>query len=81
MDNLHWIIAVLGGITLIGVFVRMQGGFGHLICAQSASYLLAQLLRYLHSKMQGLSLQQWVFSGPLLAICLVSKTKSESGHA
>ncbi len=28
MDNLHWIIAVLGGITLIGVFVRMQGGFG-----------------------------------------------------
>lgn len=28
MDQLQWIIAGLGGITLIGVFIRMQGGFG-----------------------------------------------------
>jgi hypothetical protein len=27
-QQLLWIIAALGGITLIGVFWRMQGGFG-----------------------------------------------------
>lgn len=28
MEYLHWIIAGLGAIALIGVFSRMQGGFG-----------------------------------------------------
>lgn len=28
MENTHWIIAALGGITIIGVFWRMKGGFG-----------------------------------------------------
>lgn len=27
-QQLLWIIAALGGVTLIGVFYRMQGGFG-----------------------------------------------------
>lgn len=28
MEHLHWIIAGLGAVTLVGVFWRMQGGFG-----------------------------------------------------
>jgi hypothetical protein len=28
MDQLQWIIAALGALTLIGIFVRMKEGFG-----------------------------------------------------
>lgn len=28
MDQLQWTIAGFGGLTLIGIFWRMQGGFG-----------------------------------------------------
>jgi len=28
MDQLQWVIASLGALTLVGIFLRMQGGFG-----------------------------------------------------
>lgn len=28
MEQMQWVIAILGAITLVGVFYKMQGGFG-----------------------------------------------------
>jgi hypothetical protein len=44
MDHLVWIIAAIGIVTLIGVFVRMKPGFGPFNLRALGIVLIASLL-------------------------------------